>query len=166
MASYLASKVVKETFCKKIKWNMEFDQYFWQGKTSWICRLSVRLFWYIRCAHSVFLNFFKQWREIKKCGRIPFFILYSYKKSPLVNQAMSDQNPWFCHFAIFLVCTYSVNSHCTGVQFGSFWCVIFQTKHVQHQVCWANFNPCLNILVIWTIWQILCWITHCYSDTV
>ena len=30
-----------------------------------------------------FWNFFKQWREIKKCGRIPNFILFSYKKSPL-----------------------------------------------------------------------------------
>ena len=31
-----------------------------------------------------FWNFFKQWREIKKCGRIPNFILFSYKKSPLL----------------------------------------------------------------------------------
>ena len=32
-----------------------------------------------------FWNFFKQWREIKNCGRIPDFILFSYKKSPLIK---------------------------------------------------------------------------------
>ena len=32
----------KENFCKKSKWNIEFDQYFWQDKASWnIRRLSV-----------------------------------------------------------------------------------------------------------------------------
>jgi len=36
-----------------------FDQYFWQDKTSWICRLSVVLFWCSTCAHSVFLKFFQ-----------------------------------------------------------------------------------------------------------
>ena len=50
---------LNETFGKKLKWNMKFDQYFWQNNTSWICRLSVVLFWCSSCAHSVFLKFFE-----------------------------------------------------------------------------------------------------------
>ena len=42
---------------------MEFDQYFWQDKA------------------VVFLKFFKQWREIKKCGWIPFHFIFLQKVS-------------------------------------------------------------------------------------
>ena len=83
---------VKETFCKKIKWNMEFDQYFWQDKTSWICRLSVVLFWCSRCAHSVFLKFFQTMEGNQKMWSNSIFHFIFLQKVSFINWSISRKN--------------------------------------------------------------------------
>ena len=83
--------LLKENFSKNWKWKKDFDQYFWQNMASWICRLSVNLFWSTKHANSVLIQNFQIMEGDQKMWSNCIFHFIFLEKFSFISEYLMSQ---------------------------------------------------------------------------